>query len=177
MSKAWYIINSYSNYENMAKEQLLERNKLEKMEDLFGRIEIPVHEVVELKGGKEKITEKKFFPGYILVEMEMNDDTWQLVKHTPRISTFVGGTKEKPMPISKAEVDGIINRIEVGEEAPRPKTLFEPGEVVRVCDGPFNDFNGVVEEVDYENSQVKVSVQILGRSTPVQLDFIQIEKT
>jgi transcriptional antiterminator NusG len=109
--------------------------------------------------------------------MEMNDDTWQLVKHTPRISTFVGGTKEKPMPISKAEVDGIINRIEVGEEAPRPKTLFEPGEVVRVCDGPFNDFNGVVEEVDYENSQVKVSVQILGRSTPVQLDFIQIEKT
>ena len=109
--------------------------------------------------------------------MEMNDDTWQLVKHTPRICTFVGGTKEKPMPISKAEVDGIINRIEVGEEAPRPKTLFEPGEVVRVCDGPFNDFNGVVEEVDYENSQVKVSVQILGRSTPVQLDFIQIEKT
>jgi transcriptional antiterminator NusG len=109
--------------------------------------------------------------------MEMNDDTWQLVKHTPRISTFVGGTKEKPLPISKAEVDGIINRIEVGEEAPRPKTLFEPGEVVRVCDGPFNDFNGVVEEVDYENSQVKVSVQILGRSTPVQLDFIQIEKT
>ena len=107
----------------------------------------------------------------------MNDDTWQLVKHTPRISTFVGGTKEKPMPISKAEVDGIINRIEVGEEAPRPKTLFEPGEVVRVCDGPFNDFNGVVEEVDYENSQVKVSVQILGRSTPVKLDFIQIEKT
>ena len=107
----------------------------------------------------------------------MNDDTWQLVKHTPRISTFVGGTKEKPMPISKAEVDGIINRIEVGEEAPRPKTLFEPGEVVRVCDGPFNDFNGVVEEVDYENSQVKLSVQILGRSTPVQLDFIQIEKT
>ena len=107
----------------------------------------------------------------------MDDDTWQLVKHTPRISTFVGGTKEKPMPISKQEVDKIINRIEVGEEAPRPKTLFEPGEVVRVCDGPFNDFSGVVEEVDYENSQVKVSVEILGRSTPVQLDFIQIEKT
>ncbi len=111
------------------------------------------------------------------LEMEMNDDTWQLVKHTPRVSTFVGGKKDKPAPISKSDVDNIINRIEVGEEAPRPKTLFEPGEVIRVCDGPFNDFNGVVEEVDYERSSVKVSVQILGRSTPVQLDFIQIEKT
>ena len=177
MSKAWYVINSYSGYENKAKEQLMDRIASEGQGEYFGRIEVPTQEITEIKGGKEKIVQKKFFPGYILVEMEMNDDTWQLVKHTPRISTFVGGTKEKPMPISKAEVDGIINRIEVGEEAPRPKTLFEPGEVVRVCDGPFNDFNGVVEEVDYENSQVKVSVQILGRSTPVQLDFIQIEKT
>ena len=177
MSKAWYVINSYSGYENKAKEQLLERIKLDGKEEQFGRIEIPTHEIVELKGGKEKITEKKFFPGYILVEMEMNDDTWQLVKHTPRVSTFVGGKKDKPSPISQSDVDNILNRIEVGEEAPRPKTLFEPGEVIRVCDGPFNDFNGVVEEVDYERNSVKVSVQILGRSTPVQLDFIQIEKT
>ena len=127
--------------------------------------------------GLKRGQRENFFPGYILIEMEMNDDTWQLVKHTPRVSTFVGGKKDKPTPISKNDVDNIINRIEVGEEAPQPKTLFEPGEVIRVCDGPFNDFNGVVEEVDYESSRVKVSVQILGRSTPVDLDFIQIEKT
>ena len=173
----WYVVQAYSGYELKVKAALEERIALANLKSQFGAILIPTEQVVELKSGAKKKTERKFFPGYILIEMEMNDDTWQLVKHTPRISTFVGGTKEKPMPISKAEVDGIINRIEVGEEAPRPKTLFEPGEVVRVCDGPFNDFNGVVEEVDYENSQVKVSVQILGRSTPVQLDFIQIEKT
>ena len=112
-----------------------------------------------------------------MIQMELNDDTWQLVKHTPRVSTFVGGTNEKPKPISESDVNSILNRIEVGEEAPRPKTIFEPGEVVRVCDGPFNDFNGVVEEIDYERNQVKVAVQILGRSTPVHLDFMQIEKT
>ena len=177
MTKAWYVINSYSGYENKAKEQLIERINLHGMDDFFGKIEVPAEEITEMKAGKEKTIQKKFFPGYILVEMEMNDDTWQLVKHTPRVSTFVGGKKDKPSPISKTDVDNIINRIEVGEEAPRPKTLFEPGEVIRVCDGPFNDFNGIVEEVDYERSSVKVSVQILGRSTPVQLDFIQIEKT
>ena len=146
-------------------------------EPQFGEILVPTESVVELKSGAKKKTERKFFPGYILIEMEMNDDTWQLVKHTPRVSSFVGAKKDKPSPISKSDVDNILNRIEVGEEAPRPKTLFEPGEVIRVCDGPFNDFNGIVEEVDYERSSVKVSVQILGRSTPVQLDFIQIEKT
>ena len=177
MAKNWYVVHAYSGFEQSVKRSLHDRIRRAGMEDSFGRILVPTEEVVEMRSGQKRKTERKFFPGYVLVEMEMNDDTWQLVKHTPRISTFVGGTKEKPMPISKAEVDGIINRIEVGEEAPRPKTLFEPGEVVRVCDGPFNDFNGVVEEVDYENSQVKVSVQILGRSTPVQLDFIQIEKT
>ena len=159
------------------RDALIERINLAGLKEKFGEILVPTEQVVELKSGEKKKTERKFFPGYIIIEMDMDDDTWQLVKHTPRISTFVGGTKEKPMPISKQEVDKIINRIEVGEEAPRPKTLFEPGEVVRVCDGPFNDFSGVVEEVDYENSQVKVSVEILGRSTPVQLDFIQIEKT
>jgi transcriptional antiterminator NusG len=159
------------------RDALIERINLAGLKEKFGEILVPTEQVVELKSGEKKKTERKFFPGYIIIEMDMDDDTWQLVKHTPRVSTFVGGTKEKPMPISKQEVDKIINRIEVGEEAPRPKTLFEPGEVVRVCDGPFNDFSGVVEEVDYENSQVKVSVEILGRSTPVQLDFIQIEKT
>ena len=159
----WYVIMAYSGYELKVKAALEERIELAGLKDQFGEILVP--------------TERKFFPGYILIEMEMNDDTWQLVKHTPRVSTFVGGKKDKPSPISKSDVDNILNRIEVGEEAPRPKTLFEPGEVIRVCDGPFNDFNGIVEEVDYERSSVKVSVQILGRSTPVQLDFIQIEKT
>ena len=173
----WYVVQAYSGYEMKVRDALIERINLAGLKEKFGEILVPTEQVVELKSGEKKKTERKFFPGYIIIEIDMDDDTWQLVKHTPRISTFVGGTKEKPMPISKQEVDKIINRIEVGEEAPRPKTLFEPGEVVRVCDGPFNDFSGVVEEVDYENSQVKVSVQILGRSTPVQLDFIQIEKT
>ena len=173
----WYVVQAYSGYEMKVRDALIERINLAGLKEKFGEILVPTEQVVELKSGEKKKTERKFFPGYIIIEMDMDDDTWQLVKHTPRISTFVGGTKEKPMPISKEEVDKIINRIEVGEEAPRPKTLFEPGEVVRVCDGPFNDFSGVVEEVDYENSQVKVAVQILGRSTPVQLDFIQIEKT
>ena len=173
----WYVVQAYSGYEMKVRDALIERINLAGLKEKFGEILVPTEQVVELKSGEKKKTERKFFPGYIIIDMDMDDDTWQLVKHTPRISTFVGGTKEKPMPISKQEVDKIINRIEVGEEAPRPKTLFEPGEVVRVCDGPFNDFSGVVEEVDYENSQVKVSVQILGRSTPVQLDFIQIEKT
>ena len=173
----WYVVQAYSGYEMKVRDALIERINLAGLKEKFGEILVPTEQVVELKSGEKKKTERKFFPGYIIIEMDMDDDTWHLVKHTPRISTFVGGTKEKPMPISKQEVDKIINRIEVGEEAPRPKTLFEPGEVVRVCDGPFNDFSGVVEEVDYENSQVKVSVQILGRSTPVQLDFIQIEKT
>jgi transcriptional antiterminator NusG len=173
----WYVVQAYSGYEMKVRDALIERINLAGLKEKFGEILVPTEQVVELKSGEKKKTERKFFPGYIIIEMDMDDDTWQLVKHTPRVSTFVGGTKEKPMPISKQEVDKIINRIEVGEEAPRPKTLFEPGEVVRVCDGPFNDFSGVVEEVDYENSQVKVSVEILGRSTPVQLDFIQIEKT
>ena len=173
----WYVVQAYSGYETKVRDALIERINLAGLKEKFGEILVPTEQVVELKSGEKKKSERKFFPGYIIIEMDMDDDTWQLVKHTPRVSTFVGGTKEKPMPISKQEVDKIINRIEVGEEAPRPKTLFEPGEVVRVCDGPFNDFSGVVEEVDYENSQVKVSVEILGRSTPVQLDFIQIEKT
>ena len=173
----WFVIQAYSGYEVKVKAALEEKIQLEGLGDKFGEILVPTEQIVELKSGTKKTTERKFFPGYVLIQMELEDDTWQLVKQTPRVSGFVGGTKEKPLPISEDDVDNIINRIEVGEDAPAPKTIYEPGEVIRVCDGPFNDFNGVVEEVDYERSSVKVSVQILGRSTPVQLDFIQIEKT
>ena len=173
----WFVVQAYSGYEQKVKAAMGERIMLADLKEKFGEILVPTEQVVELKSGEQKKTERKFFPGYILIQMELDDDTWQLVKQTPRVSGFVGGTREKPSPITDAEVNSIINRIEVGEEAPRPKTMFEPGEVIRVCDGPFNDFNGVVEEVDYERNSVKVSVQILGRSTSVQLNFMQIEKT
>ena len=176
MSKAWYVINSYSGYENKAKEQLLERIKLEGKEEQFGRIEIPTHEIVELKGGKEKITEKKFFPGYILIEMEMNDDTWHLVKETPRVLGFIGGTKNNPKSISDAEAAKILNQMEHGIEETSQGTVYEPGEMIRVIDGPFNDFSGVGEEADNQKGKVKVAVMIFGRSTPVELDFSQIER-
>ena len=173
----WFVVQAYSGYEQKVKSAMEERINLANLANSFGEILIPTEQVVELKSGEEKKTERKFFPGYILIQMDLNDDTWQLVKQTPRVSGFVGGTRAKPKPISDEEVDNIINRIEIGEEAPRPKTMFEPGEMVRVCDGPFNDFNGVVEEVDYERNSVRVSVQILGRSTSVALNFAQIEKT
>ena len=173
----WFVIQAYTGYEQKVKSAMEERINLANLANSFGEILVPTEQVVELKSGEQKKTERKFFPGYILVQMDLNDDTWQLVKQTPRVSGFVGGTRAKPKPISDEEVNSIINRIEIGEEAPRPKTMFEPGEMVRVCDGPFNDFNGVVEEVDYERNSVRVSVQILGRSTSVELNFVQIEKT
>ena len=173
----WFVVQAYSGYEQKVKSAMEERINLANLANSFGEILVPTEQVVELKSGEQKKTERKFFPGYILVQMDLNDDTWQLVKQTPRVSGFVGGTRAKPKPISDEEVNSIINRIEIGEEAPRPKTMFEPGEMVRVCDGPFNNFNGVVEEVDYERNSVRVSVQILGRSTSVELNFVQIEKT
>ena len=173
----WFVVQAYSGYEQKVKSAMEERINLANLANSFGEILVPTEQVVELKSGEQKKTERKFFPGYILVQMDLNDDTWQLVKQTPRVSGFVGGTRAKPKPISDEEVNSIINRIEIGEEAPRPKTMFEPGEMGRVCDGPFNDFNGVVEEVDYERNSVRVSVQILGRSTSVELNFVQIEKT
>lgn len=173
----WYVIQAYSGYEQKVKNAIEERIELANMKDFFGEILVPTEQIVELKGGSKKTTERKFFPGYILIQMEGSPETQHLVQSTPRVSGFVGGTKERPLPISEEDVNNIINRIQVGEDAPAPKTIFEPGEVVRVCDGPFNDFNGVVEQVDYERNQVKVSVQILGRATPVDLDFVQIEKT
>ena len=177
MALRWYVVHAFSQYEKKVALALKERIERFAMQDRFGEIIVPTEEVIEMKGGQKRKSERKFFPGYILVQMLLEDDSWQLVQSTPRVSGFVGGTRDKPLPISEEDVNNIINRIEVGEDAPAPKTLYEPGEVIRVCDGPFNDFNGVVENVDYERNMVKVSVQILGRATPVDLDFMQIEKT
>ena len=176
MAKRWYVVQAYSGFEKRVQTTLLERIKLHEMEEHFGEILVPVEEVVEMRAGQKRKSERKFFPGYVLVEMDMNDDSWHLVKDTPRVMGFIGGTSDRPAPISKREVDAILNRLEESHDKPKPKTLFEPGEVVRVIDGPFADFNGVVEEVDYEKSRLKVSVLIFGRSTPVDLEFGQVEK-
>jgi transcriptional antiterminator NusG len=176
MAKRWYVVQAYSGYEKRVQTTLLERIKMHEMEEHFGEILVPVEEVVEMRAGQKRKSERKFFPGYVLVEMDMNDDSWHLVKDTPRVMGFIGGTSDRPAPISKREVDAILNRLEESHDKPKPKTLFEPGEVVRVIDGPFADFNGVVEEVDYEKSRLKVSVLIFGRSTPVDLEFGQVEK-
>ena len=175
MSKSWYVINSYSGYENKAKEQLLERIKLEGKEEQFGRIEIPTHEIVELKGGKEKITEKKFFTGYILIEMELNDDTWHIIKTTPKLSGFLGN-KGKPIPISNAEAKRISQQVVDGVEKSRPAVMYDVGEQVKVIDGPFASFNGEIEQIDEEKARLRVAVSIFGRSTPVDLDYSQVEK-
>ena len=176
MIKEWYVIHAYSGYENKVREALMERIERFGMEDNFGEILIPSEEVVELRGGQEKRIQRKFFPGYVLVKMELNDSTWHLVKDTPRVMGFIGGSKDKPIPISEEEAKGIMQQLEHGAEVAKPKITFEPGEMVRVIDGPFNDFSGVVEEVNYEKSKVRVAVLIFGRSTPVELKFNQIEK-
>lgn len=172
----WYVVQAYSGYEARVQKALVEHIKIEQMEDLFGRVLVPTEEVVEMRAGQKRRSERKFFPGYVLVEMAMNEEAWHLVKNTPRVLGFIGGTSDRPAPITNKEVSAILNRLEENVDKPKPKTLFEPGEVVRVNDGPFADFNGVVEEVDYEKSRVKVSVLIFGRSTPVELEFGQIEK-
>ena len=176
MAKRWYVVHAYSGFESQVKRSLEERVKRFEMGDLFGEILVPTEEVVEMRGGQQRRSERKFFPGYVLVQMEMTDDTWHLVKDVPKVMGFIGGTGDKPAPISDREADSILQRVQEGVEKPRPKVLFEPGEVVRVVDGPFNDFNGVVEDVDYEKSRLKVSVLIFGRSTPVDLEFGQVEK-
>jgi len=176
MAKQWYVVSVYSNFEAKVKASLEEHIKLAGMEDKFGQILIPTEEVVEIKDGSKRRSERKFFPGYVLVEMEMDDETWHLIKDVPKVMGFIGGTKDKPAPISEKEAMAIINRIQEGVEKPRPKVLYQPGEVVRVIDGPFNDFNGVVEEVDYDRNRLKVAVMIFGRSTPVDLEFSQVEK-
>ena len=172
----WYIVHAYSNFEHKVKSSLEERIALMGLEDKFGEILVPTEEVVEMKEGQKRRSERKFFPGYVLVQMEMDDETWHLVKEVPKVLGFIGGSSDKPAPITEKEADQILNRVKEGVDKPRPKVLFEPGEVVRVTDGPFNDFSGVVEQVNYEKSRLQVAVQILGRSTPVELDFGQVEK-
>ncbi len=176
MAKRWYVVHAYSGFENQVRRSLIDRVTRSGMEDKFGEILVPTEEVVEMREGQKRKSERKFFPGYVLVQMEMDDDTWHLVKDVPKVMGFIGGTSDKPAPISEREADSILQRIQEGVEKPRPKVLFEPGEVVRVTDGPFNDFNGVVEEVNYEKSRLRVAVLIFGRSTPVELEFGQVEK-
>ncbi len=172
----WYVVHAYSGMEKAVERNLRERIERSGMQDKFGRILVPTEEVVELKGGKKSVTERRFFPGYVLVEMLMDDDTWHLVKHTSKVTGFVGGAKNRPAPISEAEVMKIVNQMQEGIEKPRPKVEWSVGELVRVKEGPFTDFNGAIEEVNYDKSKVRVSVTIFGRATPVELDFSQVEK-
>jgi transcription termination/antitermination protein NusG len=172
----WYVVHAYSGMEKAVERNLRERIDRSGMQSKFGRILVPTEEVVELKNGKKSVTERRFFPGYVLVEMLMDDESWHLVKHTSKVTGFVGGARNRPAPISEAEVMKIVNQMQEGIDKPRPKVLWQVGELVRVKDGPFTDFNGAVEEVNYEKSKVRVSVTIFGRATPVELDFAQVEK-
>lgn len=176
MAKRWYVIHAYSGFEGQVKRSLAERIRRAGVEDKFGEILVPTEEVVEIRGGQQRKSERKFFPGYVLVHMELDDDTWHLVKSVPKVMGFIGGTGDRPAPIPDKQADAILQRMQEGVEKPRPKVLYEPGEVVRVVEGPFTDFNGVVEEVDYDKNRLKVSVLIFGRATPVDLEFGQIEK-
>ncbi len=176
MSKRWYVVHAYSGMEKSVARALQERVDRSGMGDRFGRILVPTEEVVEMRNGQRTITERRFFPGYVLVEMVLDDDTWHLVKHTNKVTGFVGGAGNRPSPISDKEVEKIMAQMQEGVEKPRPKTLFEVGEMVRVKEGPFTDFNGNVEEVNYDKSRLRVSVTIFGRATPVELEFGQVEK-
>ncbi|MEQ1527406.1 MAG: transcription termination/antitermination protein NusG [Gallionella sp.] len=181
MSMNWYVVHTYSQFEKSVQRALLERIQREGMQDKFGQILVPVEEVVELKttekrGQQKVLSERKFFPGYVLVEMEMTDQSWHLVKSTPKVTGFLGGSAMKPSPISAKEVQTIMDQMQAGVEKPKPKVLFEVGELVRVKEGPFTDFNGSVEDVNYDKNKIRVAVTIFGRSTPVELDFGQIEK-
>jgi transcription termination/antitermination protein NusG len=176
MSKKWYVVHAYSGFEKSVLRALLDRIQRAGMQERFGQILVPVEEVVEMKSGQKNISERKFFPGYVLVEMEMTDETWHLVKNTPKVTGFIGGKSNKPTPIPAREIDKIMQQVQEGVEKPRPKVLYEVGEQVRIKEGPFTDFNGSVEEVNYEKSKVRVSVTIFGRATPVELEFGQVEK-
>ena len=184
-NKRWYVVHAYSGFEKSVAQALRDRIARMEMQDRFGDVIVPTEEVVEMRAGQKRRSERKFFPGYVLVQIVTHDEagipridneSWHLIKETPRVMGFIGGTADKPLPISDREADTILQRVQDGVEKPRPKVLFEPGQMVRVTDGPFNDFNGVVEEVNYEKSRVRVAVLIFGRSTPVELEFGQVEK-
>ena len=175
-NKRWYVVHAYSGMEKAVERNLRERIDRAGMQEKFGRILVPMEEVVELKNGKKSVTERRFFPGDVLVEMEMADDTWHLVKHTGKVTGFVGGAKNRPSPISEAEVLKIVHQMQEGVEKPRPKVEWSISELVRVKEGPFTDFNGAIEDVNYDKSKVRVSITIFGRATPVELDFSQVEK-
>ena len=177
MSMRWYVVHAYSGYEKKVAIALQDRVELHGLQERFGDILVPTEEVVEMRSGEKRTSERMFFPGYVLVQMELDDDSWHLVKETPRVMGFIGGKADKPAPITDKEADLILQRVHDSEEAPRPKTMFEPGEMVRVTDGPFNDFNGTVEEVNYEKSKLRVAVSIFGRATPVELEFTQVGKS
>lgn len=171
----WYVVQAFSGYEGRVQKTLIEHIEIHGLQDKFGQILVPTEEVIEMRAGQKRKSARKFFPGYVLVEMAMDEEAWHLVKSVPRVLGFIGGTSDRPAPITQKEADRILQRLVDGDK-PKPKTLFEPGEVVRVIDGPFADFNGVVEELDYEKNRIKVSVLIFGRSTPVDLEFGQVEK-
>jgi transcriptional antiterminator NusG len=177
MALRWYVVHAYSNFENKVKQALEERVKRDGLEQYFGRVLVPTEEIVEMRMGQQRKSERKFFPGYVLVEMELTNETWHLVKDVPKVLGFIGGTSDRPAAITEKEAMNILNKVEEGVNKPRPKTLFEVGEVIRIIDGPFKDFNGIVEEVNYEKNKLKISVLIFGRSTSVELDFGQIEKS
>jgi transcriptional antiterminator NusG len=176
MSKRWYVVHAYSGYEKRVAASLQEQIELKGMQDKFGEILVPTESVVEMRDGKKRKSERKFYPGYVMVEMVMDDGSWHLVKEIPRVMGFIGGTPEKPAPLTSREADGILQRVKEGVDKPTQKTIYEPGEVVRVNDGPFIDFSATVEKVNYEKNRVQVSVSIFGRATPVELEFTQVEK-
>lgn len=176
MSMRWYVVQAYSGFEQHVKRVLLERINREGLSDRFGQVLVPTEEVVEMRDGQKRKSDRKFFPGYVLVQMEMDNETWHLVRNAPKVLGFIGGASDKPAPISEKEAQTILQRIQEGVDKPRPKVLYEPGEMIRVTEGPFNDFEGVVEEVNYEKNRLRVGVMIFGRTTPVDLEFSQIEK-
>ncbi|HEX5756507.1 MAG TPA: transcription termination/antitermination protein NusG [Arenimonas sp.] len=185
MTKRWYVVHAYSGFEHQVQRALTSRIARAGMEEKFGDVLVPTEEVIEMRGGQKRKSERKFFPGYVLVQIEtsdengiprIDDESWHLIKETPKVMGFIGGTAERPLPIKDSEADVILRRVQDGVEKPRPKVLFEPGQLVRVIDGPFNDFNGTVEEINYEKSRLRVAVLIFGRSTPVELEFDQVEK-
>lgn len=176
MAMRWYVVQAYSGFEQQVRRSLLERINRAGFSDRFGQILVPTEEVVEMRDGQKRKSDRKFFPGYVLVQMELDNETWHMVRETPKVLGFIGGTSDRPAPISEKEAQVILQRIQDGVDKPKPKVLYEPGEMVRVTDGPFNDFEGVVEEVNYEKSRLRVGVMIFGRTTPVELEFIQVDK-